>query len=135
MAPDSSWSTERPPQANGFLKRKQISSQDEAARYAASLDALVPIAGGETVFLSVEPKKPSNSQLDDVPPDRLLRLIALRRQVGPGFRLVGGARVIQAVPLNDGDILGRRRPLYGNYLAVQGADDVTVAFPRSLCGR
>jgi hypothetical protein len=59
-------------------------SQDEAAYRATSLDALVPVAGGERL----PQPSPDNSLLldfDDVPPNRLLRFFAVVNTIGIVF--------------------------------------------------
>ena len=63
---------------------------------------------------------------DDVAPYRLLSLVALGREVLPGFRLVERHCVVHAIPFDEGHMLGRRCPLYGNDTAAYGAQRVTM---------
>jgi hypothetical protein len=58
---------------------------------------------------------------DGVAPCHLFKLVALGREVGPGFRLVKCNRVVHAIPLDEGQMLGRWCPLYGNNPSSYGA--------------
>src|SRR5262245_49933631 len=50
--------------------------------------------------------------LNDISPHCLNRLLALGREVVPGFGLVEGERLVQAVPLGDGHALGSPPPFH-----------------------
>src|SRR3984893_7051833 len=64
--------------------------------------------------------------LHNVPAYRLLRFVTLGCQVCPGLRLIKCNRIVHAVPLDDGHILGSCRSFYVLNPSVQGAQCVTV---------
>src|ERR1700730_12603746 len=115
------------PQADETLHRWKASTRcDEAAELGRPrLTQLASALGTERL-----PQPGSWGRLlfhfDDVPPYRHLSLLTLRRQVGPCLGLVESHCVVHAVPLDEGDILRSRRPLYGNNPSVQGAQCATI---------
>src|SRR5262249_52937994 len=62
---------------------------------------------------------------DDVPPYYLICFVTLGLHVRPSFRFVKRQCVVNAIPFDDGDILGRSRSLYV-FDPSQGAQRATL---------
>src|ERR1700758_4650250 len=72
---------------------------------------------------------------DDVSPYDLDSLVALRRKVSPGFRLVECQSVVHAIPFDDRQTLGGRLPFYLNDPSGRGAQGATMGHFNRLAGR
>src|SRR5215831_10964448 len=72
---------------------------------------------------------------DRVAPQRLLRLIALGREIGPRLGLVERDRVVDAVPFDQRNTLRSFRALDVNDTAVQGAQRMAAVLLNRLADR